>query len=66
MSAVELAIEKLKACPKPEPGFCWDWLASLNNAQIRARRQGALSVRGFARRFNPQLLTTGEVDENYS
>ena len=59
MSAVELAIEKVKSLPEAKAKILLDWLASLEQPRLPvAVGKGALSVRGFARKFHPQPLST--------
>lgn len=61
MSAVELAIEKIKSLPEAKAKALLDWLAEFEQTHKPApASKGALSVRGFARRFHPQPLTTNE------
>ena len=61
MSAVELAIEKIKALPEAKARVLLDWLAQWEQPRTSAVNvQGAAAVRGFARRFQPQPLTTDE------
>jgi len=61
MSAVELAIEKIKGLPEAKARALLDWLAEFEQPHKSAPvSKGALSVRGFARRFHPQPLTTNE------
>lgn len=61
MSAVELAIERIKSLPEAKAGLLLDWLAQWEQPpKSVATAQGAAAVRGFARRFEPQPLTTDE------
>jgi len=61
MSAVELAIEKIKALPEAKAKALLDWLAQWEQPRKSVvTAQGVASVRGFARRFQPQPLTTDE------
>ena len=61
MSALELAIEKIKSLPEARAKALLDWLAEFEQPRKPApAAKGALSVRGFARRFHPQPLTTNE------
>jgi len=61
MSAVELAIEKIKALPESKAKALLDWLAQWEPPrQSAVSVHGAATVRGFARRFQPQPLTTDE------
>jgi hypothetical protein len=61
MSAVELAIEKIKSLPEAKARVLLDWLEQWEQPRKPVvTAQGAAAVRGFARRFQPQLLTTDE------
>ena len=61
MSAVELAIEKIKALPEAKARVLLDWLAQWEQPhKPTATVPSAVAVRGFARRFQPQPLTTDE------
>ena len=61
MSAVELAIEKIKAMPEARARALLDWLVQWELPRKSVvNAQGAAAVRGFARRFQAQLLTTDE------
>ena len=61
MSAVELAIEKIKALPEAKAKVLLDWLAQWEQPRKSAVSvHGAAAVRGFARRFQAQPLTTDE------
>ena len=61
MSAVELAIEKIKALPEAKARVLLDWLAQWEPPrQPVVTAPVAASVRGFARRFQAQPLTTDE------
>lgn len=61
MSAVELAIEKIKALPEAKARDLLDWLAQWEPpGKPVVTTQGSAAVRGFARRFQPQPLTTDE------
>jgi len=61
MSAVELAIEKIKALPEAKAKVLLDWLAELEQpGRVVLTAKGAASVRGFARKFHAQPLTTDE------
>jgi hypothetical protein len=61
MSAVELAIEKIKSLPEAKARILLDWLAQWEQPpKSVVTAQGAAAVRGFARRFEPQPLTTEE------
>jgi hypothetical protein len=61
MSAVELAIEKIKALPEAKARVLLDWLAQWEQPSRPAvTAQGTAAVRGFARRFQPLPLTTDE------
>ena len=61
MSAVELAIEKIRGLPEAKARALLDWLSEFEKPRIPVpAAKGALSVRGFARRFHPQPLTSNE------
>jgi hypothetical protein len=61
MSAIELAIEKIKALPEVKAKALLDWLAQWEQPRKPvASVHGAAAVRGFARRFQAQPLTTDE------
>ena len=61
MSAVELAIEKVKSLPEAKAKILLDWLAGQEQPrQTVSVGKGALSVRGFARKFHPQSMSTNE------
>jgi hypothetical protein len=61
MSAVELAIEKIKSLPEAKARILLDWLAQWDQPRRSVvTGQGAAAVRGFARRLQPQRLTTDE------
>jgi hypothetical protein len=61
MSAVEIAIEKIKALPEAKAKALLDWLAQWELPRKSVvSAQGAAAVRGFARRFQAQPLTTDE------
>jgi hypothetical protein len=61
MSAVELAIEKIKSLPEAKAKALLDWLAQWElPGKSAVNTQGAAAVRGFARRFQAQPLTTDE------
>ena len=61
MSAVELAIEKIKTLPEAKAKALLDWLAQwdLPRKPVRAAK-GAASVRGFALPFQAQRLSADE------
>jgi hypothetical protein len=61
MSAVEQAIQKIKSLAEAKGRILLEWLGHWD----RPRRsvvtgQGTAAVRGFARRLQPQPLTTDE------
>ena len=57
MSAVELAIEKIKALPEAKAKALLDWLAEGDAPRKSVRAAtGAASVRGFALPFQTQRL----------
>jgi hypothetical protein len=59
MSAVELAIEKVKTLPEAKARALLDWLAELEQSRgTNAPSGGVASVRGFARKFHAQPMTT--------
>ncbi len=60
MSAVELAIEKVKALPEAKAKVLLDWLAELDRPNHPASANGIMAVRGVARKFHAQPLTTNE------
>jgi hypothetical protein len=61
MSAVELAIEKVKSLPEAKAKALLSWLAEFEQPRKTAQAsKGALSVRGFANRFHPQARTSNE------
>jgi hypothetical protein len=61
MSAVEIAIEKIKALPEAKAEALLDWLAQWEQPRKPAvSTQGVTAARGFARRFQTQPLTTDE------
>ena len=61
MSAVELAIEKVKALPEAKAKVLLDWLAEFEQPRkSNGLAKGVASVRGFARKFHTQPLTTDE------
>ena len=61
MSAVELAIEKIKSLPEAKVRVLLDWLAQWEQPRKPAvTARGAAAARGFARRLQPQSLTTDE------
>ena len=60
MSAVELAIEKVKALPEGKAKALLDWLAALDRPNQPASATGIMAVRGVARKFHAQPLTTDE------
>jgi len=61
MSAVELAIEKIKALPEAKAKVLLDWLAELEQPRKPAlAAKGVGAVRGFARQFHARALTTDE------
>jgi hypothetical protein len=61
MSAVELAIEKVKALPEAKARALLDWLATFEQPRKTGSLANAVaSVRGFAREFHPQPMTTDE------
>jgi hypothetical protein len=61
MSAVELAIERVKALPEAKAKALLDWLAeSEPPRKANGQAKGVASVRGFARKFHAQPLTTDE------
>lgn len=61
MSAVELAIEKIKALPEAKAKALLDWLAQWEQPRkFAVSVHGTAAVRGFARRFQAQPLTTDE------
>ena len=61
MSAVELAIEKIKALPEAKARVLLDWLAQWEPPRKSAvPGQGAAAVRGFARPYQTKMLTTDE------
>ena len=61
MSAVELAIEKIKTLPEAKVRILLDWLARWEHRRKSVvTAQSAAAVRGFARRLQPQPLTTDE------
>jgi hypothetical protein len=61
MSAVELAIEKIKSLPEAKAKAVLDWLAQWELPRKSVvNAQGAAAVRGFARPFQKQPLTTDE------
>ena len=61
MSTIELAIEKIKALPEARARVLLDWLAQWEQPHKPvATARSAAAVRGFARRFQPQPLTTDE------
>jgi hypothetical protein len=61
MSAVELAIEKIKALPEAKARVLLEWLAQWEpRCKPDFNAQGAAAVRGFARRFQPQPLSADE------
>jgi hypothetical protein len=71
MSAVELAIEKVKALPEAKVKVLLDWLAELDRPNQPASAKGIMAVRGlranstliFPRsggdKFQPQILPGG-------
>jgi hypothetical protein len=61
MSAVELAIEKIKALPEARARVLLDWLAQWEPPPKSAvTTRGTAAVRGFARPFQKQPLTADE------
>ena len=61
MSAVELAIEKVKVLPEAKAKVLLDWLAELDRPNKPASvGKGAVAARGFALQFHAQPLTTDE------
>ena len=61
MSAAELAIEKVKALPESKAKALLDGLAELEQPRKQNLRSGGVAVvRGFARKFHAQPLTTAE------
>lgn len=61
MSAVELAIEKVKALPEDKAKVLLDWLAELERADVPAPdAKGAMAALGYVRKFYPQPRTTAE------
>lgn len=61
MSAVELAIEKVKALPEAKARALLDWLAEFEQPRkAGSLAKGVASVRGFARKFHAQPMTTDE------
>jgi hypothetical protein len=60
MSAVEMAIEKVKALPEAKAKVLLDWLAELDRPNHPASAKGIMAVRGVARKFHAQPLTTNE------
>ena len=61
MSAVELAIQKVRALPEAKAKVLLDWLAELEQPRKHNLRSGGVAaVRGFARKFHAQPLTTAE------
>ena len=61
MSAVELAIEKIKALPEARAKVLLDWLAEWDAPRKPvSAAKGAASVRGFALPFQKQRLSADE------
>lgn len=60
MSAVELAIEKVKSLPEAKAKALLDWLATFDQQHPKTANKGVASARGFARQFHPQPMTTNE------
>jgi hypothetical protein len=61
MSAVELAIEKVKTLPEAKARALLDWLAEFEQPRKAGfLGKGMASVRGFARKFHAQPMTTDE------
>ena len=61
MSAVELAIEKIKALPEARAKVLLDWLAEWDAPRKPvSAAKGAASVRGFALPFQKQRLGADE------
>ena len=57
MSAVELAIAKIKTLPEAKAKAVLDWLATNERPRkFPAAAQGAVAVRGFALPFQTQRL----------
>jgi len=61
MSAVEMAIEKVKALPEAKARALLDWLSELDRPnQPASVAKGVMAARGFALKFHAQPLTTDE------
>ena len=61
MSAVEMALEKVKQLDDAHARQLLVWLGKLENADSISRKPaGAMAMLGFARRFHPIPRTTGE------
>ena len=61
MSAVELAIEKVKALPEAKAKALLDWLATFDQPRRpQPAEKGVASVRGFAKKFHAEPMTTDE------
>jgi len=61
MSAVEMAIEKVKQLDEANARQLLAWLQGLRLAETPARQPaGAMAMLGFARRFRPQPRATAE------
>ena len=61
MSAVELAVEKVKALPEAKAKVLLDWLAEFEQPRkSNGLAKSVASVRGFARKFHAQPMTTDE------
>lgn len=58
MSAVELAIEKVKSLPEAKAKALLDWLATFDQQHSKAAGTGVASARGFARQFHTRPMTT--------
>lgn len=61
MSAVELAVEKVKGLSEDEARQLLSWLRTLRQKEEPLRGAiGAQAVRGFVRRYRPQPRSTSD------
>ena len=65
MSAIEIAIEKVKHLDEASARQLLTWLQRLERAAVPNHKPaGAMAMLGFARRFRPEPRTTAEwMDE---
>ncbi|MBM3833052.1 MAG: hypothetical protein FJ403_07225 [Verrucomicrobia bacterium] len=65
MSAVEIALEKVRQLDEAHARRLLDWLEGQDQAETRHREpRGAMAMLGFARRFRSQPRTTADwMDE---